>query len=78
MKKYAYAIFALVGLSYVGAILALDYHSSRLRPGLYDLVAEFRGDRFVLDSGLTLTDCIDSAPRHDPAHEFYTACELPK
>lgn len=51
---------------------AIDPHSD------WELIAEFHGDRFVLDHNLTLVDCLDLAPRHDPAHEFYTACERPK
>ena len=80
MSKTATTIFFLA-IAFLGMITVITIAQSLKLPSVlptYDLIAEFHGNRFVLDHDLSLTDCLDAAPRHDPAHKFYTACELSK
>lgn len=42
----------------------------------YELVMEYRDNRFVLDHDLTLTDCLDAVPHGDPYRKLSFACEL--
>ncbi len=42
----------------------------------YDLVLDYHEDRLVLDTGMTISDCVDALPRNDPWKHTSFSCEL--
>ncbi len=46
-------------------------------PNNWQIVEEYKGQRFVMDSGLSTEDCTSALPHNDVAHGLYFACERP-
>lgn len=64
---------ALTGI--IGVTISAGYALPPVVP-TYELVMEYRSDRFVIDHDLSIADCVDALPRNDPYRKLSFACEL--
>ncbi|MES2300869.1 MAG: hypothetical protein V4521_02145 [Pseudomonadota bacterium] len=83
MRRDAFALGALLGLGCLAAAGGdLSVWRSHPLPAPdqagrdWAIVGTFKGDSFVLDSGLTHDDCDDSKPSNQPRYALAFSCEL--